>query len=78
MSEKNAKQRRDLAGQLWLSYYNRVLYEKGLITEQRAQQDDAENRRLENDHGLTDRGTAIVAAPPLLCFVFCDILRNRK
>ncbi len=34
MSEKNAKQRRDLAGQLWLSYYNRILYEKGLITEQ--------------------------------------------
>ncbi len=34
MSEKKAKQRQDLAGQLWLSYYNRVLYEKGLITEQ--------------------------------------------
>lgn len=33
MSEKKAQQRRDLAGQLWLSYYNRVLYEKGLITE---------------------------------------------
>ena len=33
MSEKKAKQRQDLAGQLWLSY-NRVLYEKGLITEQ--------------------------------------------
>ena len=34
MSEKKTQQRRDLAGQLWLSYYNRVLYEKGLITEQ--------------------------------------------
>ncbi len=36
MSEKNftAQQKRDLAGQLWLSYYNRVLYEKGLITGQ--------------------------------------------
>ena len=34
MSEKKAKQRQDLAGQLWLSYYTRVLYEKGLNTEQ--------------------------------------------
>ena len=25
---------RQLAGQLWLEYYNRTLYEKGLITEQ--------------------------------------------
>ena len=33
MSEKNAQRRRDLAGQLWLSCYNRALYEKGLITE---------------------------------------------
>ena len=34
MSENKSQQRRDLAGQLWLSYYNRVLYEKGMITEQ--------------------------------------------
>lgn len=33
MSEKKSQQRQDLAGQLWLSYYNRVLYEKGIITE---------------------------------------------
>ncbi len=36
MSDKKStiQQKRDLAGRLWLSYYNRVLYEKGLITEQ--------------------------------------------
>ncbi len=34
MSGKKSQQRRDLAGQLWLSYYNRILYEKGIITEQ--------------------------------------------
>jgi len=25
--------RKEMAARLWLSYYNRVLYEKGLITE---------------------------------------------
>lgn len=34
MSGKKSQQRRDLTGQLWLSYYNRILYEKGIITEQ--------------------------------------------
>lgn len=27
-------QKRDGAARIWLSYYNRVLYEKGMITEQ--------------------------------------------
>lgn len=29
----NERQRKEMAAQLWLSYYNRVLYEKGIITE---------------------------------------------
>ena len=32
ISEEQKK--RDLGSRLWLDYYNRVLYEKGLITEQ--------------------------------------------
>ena len=28
------QKKRELAGRLWLEYYNRTLYEKGLITEQ--------------------------------------------
>jgi len=36
MSEhkSNEQQRKEMAARLWLSYYNRVLYEKGVITEQ--------------------------------------------
>jgi len=36
LSDKKSttQQKQDLAAQLWLSYYNQVLYEKGLITEQ--------------------------------------------
>ena len=30
---KDREPGRQLAGRLWLEYYNRVLYEKGLITE---------------------------------------------
>ena len=35
MSEhrSNEKLRKEAAAQLWLSYYNRVLYENGVITE---------------------------------------------
>ena len=29
-----AQKKRELGSRLWLDYYNRVLYEKGLITEQ--------------------------------------------
>lgn len=29
-----AQKRRELGGRLWLDYYNRTLYEKGIITEQ--------------------------------------------
>ena len=29
-----AQKRRELACRLWLDYYNRTLYEKGLITQQ--------------------------------------------
>ncbi len=29
-----AQKKRELGGRLWLDYYNRTLYEKGLITEQ--------------------------------------------
>ena len=29
-----ARKKRELGGRLWLDYYNRTLYEKGLITEQ--------------------------------------------
>lgn len=35
MSEqKSSEQRMREAAKIWLSYYNRVLYEKGVITEQ--------------------------------------------
>lgn len=36
MSEhkSNEQQRKEMAARLWLSYYNRVLYERGVITEQ--------------------------------------------
>ena len=36
MSEhkSNEQQRKEMAARLWLSYYNRVLCEKGVITEQ--------------------------------------------
>lgn len=37
MSEKTVNSehgRKEMAARLWLSYYNRVLYEKGVITEQ--------------------------------------------
>lgn len=35
MSElkSNEQRRKEMAAQIWLSYYNRVLYEKGIITE---------------------------------------------
>ena len=35
MSEQksNEQQRKEMAARIWLSYYNRVLYEKGIITE---------------------------------------------
>lgn len=35
MSERrsNEQRRRETAERIWLSYYNRVLYEKGIITE---------------------------------------------
>ena len=38
MSEqKSTEQRRkETAAKIWLSYYNRVLYEKGIITERSA------------------------------------------
>lgn len=40
MSEhkSNEKLRKEAAAQLWLSYYNRVLYEKGIITERERNQ----------------------------------------
>ncbi len=31
--KSNEQLRKETAEQLWLSYYNRVLYEKGIITE---------------------------------------------
>lgn len=36
MSEhrSNEQRRKEAAAKIWLSYYNRVLYEQGLITEQ--------------------------------------------
>ena len=36
MSEQRFREqrRKEAAARIWLSYYNRVLYEKGLITEQ--------------------------------------------
>ena len=35
MSElkSNEQRRKEAAARIWLSYYNRVLYEKGIITE---------------------------------------------
>ncbi len=35
MSEQksNEQRRKETAAKIWLSYYNRVLYEKGVITE---------------------------------------------
>ncbi len=35
MSEQksNEQRRREMAARIWLSYYNRELYEKGIITE---------------------------------------------
>lgn len=35
MSERksNEQRRKETAAKVWLSYYNRVLYEKGIITE---------------------------------------------
>lgn len=35
MSERrsNEQRRKETAARIWLSYYNRVLYEKGIITE---------------------------------------------
>ncbi|WP_251315911.1 hypothetical protein [Flintibacter muris] len=35
MSEQksNEQRRKETAAKVWLSYYNRVLYEKGIITE---------------------------------------------
>jgi len=35
MSERksNEQRRKEMAARIWLSYYNRVLYEKGVITE---------------------------------------------
>ena len=35
MSElkSNGQRRKETAARIWLSYYNRVLYEKGIITE---------------------------------------------
>lgn len=35
MSEQksNEQRRKETAAKIWLSYYNRVLYEKGIITE---------------------------------------------
>lgn len=35
MSEQksNEQRRKETAARIWLSYYNRVLYEKGVITE---------------------------------------------
>lgn len=35
MSEQksNEQRRKEAAAKIWLSYYNRVLYEKGIITE---------------------------------------------
>ena len=35
MSEQKSKeqQRKEMAAKIWLSYYNRVLFEKGIITE---------------------------------------------
>lgn len=35
MSERkrSEQQRKETAAKIWLSYYNRVLYEKGIITE---------------------------------------------
>ena len=32
--KSDAQKRRELGSRLWLDYYNRTLYEKGLITEQ--------------------------------------------
>ncbi len=36
MSEQklNEQRRKEAAAKIWLSYYNQVLYEKGIITEQ--------------------------------------------
>ena len=36
MSEQksNEQRRKETAAKIWLSYYNRVLYERGVITEQ--------------------------------------------
>lgn len=31
--KSNEQQRKETAAKIWLSYYNRVLYEKGIITE---------------------------------------------
>ncbi len=30
----NTQEKKEMAARIWLSYYNRVLYEKGIITEQ--------------------------------------------
>lgn len=34
MTTPDAQKKRELGSRLWLDYYNRTLYEKGLITEQ--------------------------------------------
>ena len=40
MSElkSNGQRRKETAARIWLSYYNRVLYEKGIITERERNQ----------------------------------------
>lgn len=40
MSEQksNEQRRKETAAKIWLSYYNRVLYEKGVITERERNQ----------------------------------------
>lgn len=40
MSERksNEQRRKETAAKIWLSYYNRVLYEKGIITERERNQ----------------------------------------
>lgn len=32
-SRSNEQRRKEMAARIWLSYYNQVLYEKGIITE---------------------------------------------
>ncbi len=48
MSEQksNEQRRKEIAARIWLSYYNRVLYEKGVITErERSKMDLKINKR---------------------------------